>query len=156
MGTVPIYHRAASARSRISARACFSVSAGSVPGDQVNLYRMQRLAGVTASSFDGENRPEGVLETRGDTAWMPDLASEGPVHLTATFATPLDPANQLLLDVVLLQVHEGGHFVTVFWQQIKVEHFFVTVEGAADFPCHTFCDRTFTYAQTIQNFQTAF
>ena len=69
-----------------------SVSAGSVPGDQVNLYRMQRLAGVTASSFDGENRPEGVLETRGDTAWMPDLASEGPVHLTATFATPLDPA----------------------------------------------------------------
>jgi hypothetical protein len=69
-----------------------SVSAGSVPGDQVNLYRMQRLARVTASSFELDQRPEGVLETRGDTAWMPDIASEGPVHLTATFATPLDPA----------------------------------------------------------------
>ncbi|MFM7133973.1 MAG: DUF1553 domain-containing protein, partial [Planctomycetota bacterium] len=69
-----------------------SVSAGSVPGDQVNLYRLLPLARVTASSWDGDNRPEGVLETRGETAWMPDLASEGPVHLTATFAMPLDPA----------------------------------------------------------------
>ncbi|MFM7051631.1 MAG: DUF1553 domain-containing protein [Planctomycetota bacterium] len=68
-----------------------SVSAAEVPGDQVNLYRLLPLARVTASSWDGDNRPEGVLETRGETAWMPSLAATGPVHITATFATPLDP-----------------------------------------------------------------
>ncbi|MFZ9914293.1 MAG: PSD1 and planctomycete cytochrome C domain-containing protein, partial [Phycisphaerales bacterium] len=74
---------------RTFALTSFSVSADRAPGDQVNLYRLLEVARVTASSWDGENRPEGVLETRGETAWMPDLASEGPVHLTATFARPI-------------------------------------------------------------------
>jgi hypothetical protein len=81
-----------------------TVSAGTVPGDQVNLYRIAELASATANSWvepalpsarvdiAGDGRPDGVLETRGDTAWIPDLATEGPVHLTVTFKEPLDPA----------------------------------------------------------------
>jgi len=81
-----------------------TVSAGSVPGDQVNLYRLAELAGATANSWIepaladapmdrvGDGRAEGVLETRGDTAWIPDLATDGPVHLTVHFKEPLDPA----------------------------------------------------------------
>jgi hypothetical protein len=30
-----------------------------------------------------------VLETKGDTAWIPDIAHEGPVHLTVMFDEPL-------------------------------------------------------------------
>ena len=66
-----------------------SVSAGTVPSDQVNLYRLLALRTATASSWSGENRPEGVLNTRAEEAWIPDLAQEGPVHLTLTFAEPL-------------------------------------------------------------------
>ena len=81
-----------------------TVSAGTVPGDQVNLYRLAELAGATANSWiepalaeapidrAGDGRAEGMLETRGDTAWIPDLATEGPVHCTVTFKEPLDPA----------------------------------------------------------------
>ncbi len=72
-----------------------SISAGTVPSDQVNLYRMRELRGATASSWeetaDGFNRPEGVLDTL-PSGWVPDLAAEGPVHLTVSFATPLAPA----------------------------------------------------------------
>ena len=66
-----------------------SVSAGTVGSDQVNLYRMLDLASATADCWSGDNRPEGVLETRGDTAWIPDIAHEGPVHLTVMFDQPL-------------------------------------------------------------------
>ncbi len=81
-----------------------TVSAGTVPGDQVNLYRLAELAGATANSWiepaladapidrAGDGRAEGMLETRGDTAWIPDLATEGPVHCTVTFKEPLDPS----------------------------------------------------------------
>jgi mono/diheme cytochrome c family protein len=71
-----------------------SISAGTVPSDQVNLYRMRELRSATASSWDetvdGSNRPEGVLDTL-PSGWVPDRASEGPVHLTVSFATPITP-----------------------------------------------------------------
>ncbi len=66
-----------------------SLSAGSVASDQVNLYRMLNLQSATANSWRGEDRPEGVLETRGETAWIPDIKHEGPVFLTLTFDEPL-------------------------------------------------------------------
>ena len=66
-----------------------SVSAGTVASDQVNLYRMIGLSGATASCWTGDNRPEGVLETRAETAWIPDIAHDGPVHLTVMFEEPL-------------------------------------------------------------------
>ena len=68
-----------------------SVSAGTVPSDQVNLYRLLTLRGATASSWRGADRPEGVLNTLAAEAWIPDIAQEGPAHLTLTFAEPLAP-----------------------------------------------------------------
>jgi mono/diheme cytochrome c family protein len=66
-----------------------SVSAGTVASPQVNLYRMLGLQGATANCWSEGNHPRGVLDTRGDHAWMPDLAHEGPVHLTVIFDEPL-------------------------------------------------------------------
>ena len=68
-----------------------SVSADMVPSPQVNLHRMVPLAGATASGFAEGARPEGVLDTKREHAWMPDLAAEGPVHITVRFSEPLDP-----------------------------------------------------------------
>ena len=80
---------------RTFALTCLSVSVGTVRSDQVNLYGLTPIARVTASSWqesdDGRDRPEGALDTPADSGWMPDIAAEGPVHLTATFAEPLPP-----------------------------------------------------------------
>ncbi len=67
-----------------------SLSAGTVASDQVNLYRPLAVRSATANCWSGENRPEGVLNTLASEAWIPDLSHEGPVHLTLTFAEPLD------------------------------------------------------------------
>ncbi|MEX2092663.1 MAG: DUF1549 and DUF1553 domain-containing protein, partial [Pirellulales bacterium] len=70
----------------------FSASAESVPGDQVNLNRLSSFDHVTANCWDSENRPEGVLNTRNENGWSPNLAQQGPVHITFSFAEPLDSA----------------------------------------------------------------
>ncbi|MEO6244250.1 MAG: DUF1549 domain-containing protein, partial [Opitutaceae bacterium] len=68
-----------------------AASVDAVPGDQVNLHKLEAFSRVTASSWEPENPAAGVLDPRNDSGWSPDLATEGPVHLTATFARPLDP-----------------------------------------------------------------
>ncbi len=60
------------------------------PSDQVNLHNLQPIARVTASSWDPQHPPAGCLDPRNDSGWSPDLASEGPVHLTATLARPIE------------------------------------------------------------------
>ena len=82
-----------------------SLSSGTVPGDQVNLHRQVALRAATASSWRGDDRPEGVLETLAATAWIPDVAQEGPAHLTLTFAAPLEPT----ADHLTVQVNFGRH-----------------------------------------------
>jgi mono/diheme cytochrome c family protein len=88
-----------------------SVSVGATPSDQVNLYRLRELSGATASSWnettDGFDRPEGVLDTP-PSGWAPDPAAEGPVHLTATFATPLAPGEATHL-TAQLNFGRGGN-----------------------------------------------
>ena len=59
-----------------------AVSAGAVPGDQIDLHQLRALAGVTASSWDPAHPPAGCLDPRNDAGWSPDLAATGPVHLT--------------------------------------------------------------------------
>jgi hypothetical protein len=63
-----------------------------VPGDQVNLHKLEKIARVTASSWEPHNPAAGMLDPRNDSGWSPELTAEGPVHLTATLARPLDPA----------------------------------------------------------------
>lgn len=67
-----------------------AASAEAVPGDQVNLHKLERFARVTASSWEEQNPAAGCLDPRNDSGWSPDLKTEGPVHLTATLVRPLD------------------------------------------------------------------
>ncbi len=83
-----------------------SVSADVVPSPQVNLHRLVPLGRATASSFAANGRPDGVLDTRPEHAWMPDLESEGPVHVTVTFEQPLDPTEVTHLTA---QLNFGRH-----------------------------------------------
>jgi len=69
-----------------------AASVDAVPGDQVNLHKFEKISRVTASSWEPQNPAVGVLDPRNDSGWSPDLATDGPVHLTATLARPIDPA----------------------------------------------------------------
>jgi hypothetical protein len=68
----------------------FSASADASPADQVNLHRLARVASVTASSWDSAHRPERCLDPRNENGWSPSANTTGPVHLTVTFAEPID------------------------------------------------------------------
>jgi hypothetical protein len=70
----------------------FSASAESVPGDQVNLNLLREVRRVTANTWREDYPPEGVLDT-GVSGWSPQITHDGPAHITATFAEPIDPAN---------------------------------------------------------------
>jgi hypothetical protein len=67
-----------------------AVTADSVPGDQVNLFKLRDLASVTANSWDEKHPPARCLDPRNDDGWAPDLTSDGPVHLTASLVEPID------------------------------------------------------------------
>lgn len=66
-----------------------SISAGAVPADQVDLHHLLPIAAITASSWEPDGHPRGALTTDFRDGWMPDLAADGPVHVTMTFASPL-------------------------------------------------------------------
>ncbi len=82
-----------------------SLSAGTVPSDQVNLYRLLPLRTATANCWSVDGRPEGVLNTKASEAWIPDIGVEGPVRLTLTFSEPL-PSDATHLTA---QVNFGRH-----------------------------------------------
>ncbi len=85
-----------------------SLSAGTVASDQVNLYRMIELRGVTANTWEPQHPPEGVLNTNASAAWVPALAHDGPVQLTMTFAQPLRSADATHL-TAQLNFGRGGN-----------------------------------------------
>jgi hypothetical protein len=78
-----------------------AATADTMPGDQINLHKLQPIARVTASSWATANPPAGCLDPRNDDGWSPDLSASGPVHLTATFAEPLQAAATPYLTVQL-------------------------------------------------------
>ncbi len=78
-----------------------ALSVDAVPGDQINLHKLEKIARVTASSWEPENPAAGCLDPRNDSGWSPDLAAAGPVHLTATLARPINPAATPHLNVQL-------------------------------------------------------
>ncbi|MSU24679.1 MAG: DUF1553 domain-containing protein [Opitutus sp.] len=78
-----------------------AASAEAVPGDQVNLHKLEKFTRVTASSWQPQNPAAGCLDPRNDSGWSPELATEGPVHLTATLARPLSATATPFLTVQL-------------------------------------------------------
>lgn len=69
-----------------------AASVDAVPGDQVNLHKLEKFSRVTASSWEPQNPALGALDPRNEDGWSPDIATEGPVHFTATLTRPLDAA----------------------------------------------------------------
>ena len=84
-----------------------TISADSVPSDQVNLYRQTKIAAVTANCW--EERAEGCLDTLPGAGWRPQLDHDGPVHLTATFAAPLRDMDTFL--TAQLNFGRGGNLM---------------------------------------------
>ena len=78
-----------------------SISADAIPGDQIDLHKLRRIARVTASTWEPANPPAGCLDPRNEDGWSPDPAATGPVHLTATLAEPLRAATTPYLNVQL-------------------------------------------------------
>lgn len=77
------------------------VTPDTIPGDQVNLHKLQQLSRVTASSWEAAHPPKDCLNPRNETGWSPALSASGPVHLTATFAEPVQSAATPFLTVQL-------------------------------------------------------
>ena len=78
-----------------------AATADKIPGDQVNLFKMLPIARVTANSWERGKEPVGCLNPLNDSGWSPDLATDGPVHLTATFSEPLTASETPFLTVQL-------------------------------------------------------
>ena len=66
-----------------------SATADEVPSQQVNLHQLLAFADFSASSWEPEFPPKAVRDPRNPTGWSPALPESGPVHFTATFATPI-------------------------------------------------------------------
>lgn len=88
-GTLPTPDVTATAEKGTFVVTSFSASAESVTGDQVNLNLLRDVRKATASSWRADYRPEGVLDT-GLSGWSPQISHSGPVHLTLTFAEPIN------------------------------------------------------------------
>lgn len=78
-----------------------AATADAIPGDQINLHKLQSISRVTANSWAAAHPPAGCLDPRNDDGWSPELAAAGPVHLTATFAEPLQAGATPFLTVQL-------------------------------------------------------
>ncbi len=78
-----------------------AVTADKIPGDQINLFKLLSMKHVAASSWEAVNPARGCLDPRNESGWSPDLATEGPVHLTATFAEPLQANSSPFMTVQL-------------------------------------------------------
>ncbi|MBL8889824.1 MAG: PSD1 domain-containing protein [Planctomycetaceae bacterium] len=66
-----------------------SATADQVPSPQVNLHQLLAFADFTASSWEPEFPPVAVRDPRNPTGWSPSLREKGPVHFSASFASPI-------------------------------------------------------------------
>jgi hypothetical protein len=82
-----------------------AATADVVPGDQINLHKLQAISRVTANSWEPANPPAACLDPRNETGWSPHPATNGSVHLTATFAESVRASDTPYLTV---QVNFGN------------------------------------------------
>jgi hypothetical protein len=68
------------------------VTVDKVPGDQVNIHKLQKFSRVTASSVDATHPPGNVRAMNVRLAWQPDMKAGGDQSLTLTFAKPINAA----------------------------------------------------------------
>lgn len=82
-----------------------TATAGTMANDQINLHKLEPIARTTANSWDVKYPPADCLDPRNESGWSPDLATKGPVQLTATFAEPLNAAETPFLTTQLVFGH---------------------------------------------------
>ncbi len=91
-----------------------AATAGTIANDQINLHKLERIARVTANSWDEKFPPADCLDPRNESGWSPDLDTDGAVRVTATFAEPLSAAATPFLTAQLVFGHGKslipGHF----------------------------------------------
>ena len=85
-----------------------AATADKVPSDQVNLHKLEGISATTASSWDMRYPPGDCLKADDHAGWSPDLAATGPVHLTATFAKPLNATETPFLTTQLFFAQGKG------------------------------------------------
>ena len=86
-----------------------SISKGTLPSDQVDLYNLVPLSQVTASSTHPDYHPLNVLDERRINGWAP-ASFQQRQHLTATFAEPINPAQASHL-TVMLNFGQGNNLI---------------------------------------------
>jgi hypothetical protein len=94
-------------------------------GDQVNLFKLQRFAQVTANSWDPQHPAAGCLDPRNESGWSPNPESEGPVHLTATLAEAVDSRQTPFMTVQL----NFGHGRSLIPQLMEIQAITGTDDG---------------------------
>ncbi len=85
-----------------------SITPDTTANDMVNLHKLAAISRATANSWEPEWPATGCLDPRNDSGWQPDIETDGPVHLTATFATPIDPKSAPFFTVQLNFGRGGG------------------------------------------------
>ena len=67
-----------------------------------------------------------------------------------------NPINQILLDVILLQIDEGRHFMAGLRQQIKAVNLVIAMKQPAGFPGDALGQHALANTEPVKNLQGAF
>ena len=91
-----------------------TVSAGALPSDQVDLYRILPIRQITATAEHPDYPVSAALDERRINGWSPHPDNRRPHHLTVTFDEPVDP-QQMPYFTAMLSFGAGdnliaGHF----------------------------------------------
>jgi len=86
----------------------FSVSADSLPSDQVDLYKMISIRDTTASNAHANYPPVDCLDPRDHNGWSPHPHNQTPQHITFNFEEPISASETPYITVLL--VWGGGAF----------------------------------------------
>jgi hypothetical protein len=73
------------------------VTADNIPGDQVNIHKLQQFSRVTASSWQPDFPAIDVRAFHPRRGWSPDLKADDNPHLTLTFDQPITADKQAFL-----------------------------------------------------------
>ena len=91
-----------------------TVSKGTIPSDQVDLYNIVPLSHVTGSTTHPNFPTLDALDERPTNGWAPQAGDHSPQHFTATFSEPIDAGETPYL-TAMLNFGQGdnlipGHF----------------------------------------------
>ena len=87
-----------------------TVSSGSLPSDQVDLFRLHSFKQVTATSEYEHFPARDILDERKINGWSPNPYNQSQQHLTVTFSEPLNAHENPYLTAMLV-FGKGSHLI---------------------------------------------